>query len=320
MDSSQYPAEGKRAAVVSPTWHSGTGCVRFRAYYYLWGGDVGRLNLYLRFYDKVDFQVWTVRGSAGPEWIPLRLAFRIDSAPVQVSGRSFASISHIYPRVTDSRRYSQMVFEAILGSTGRSDLAIDDLVLEDCADGLDGDAVPIEVPPPPLPVSAPDSAIFWCDFQEDACGQPDREKADFDWLRDRGPTASQATGPSVDHTYGTLEGVYLYAEASFPRREGDRARFLTPLLPGSGPKCLIFYYHMFGAEMGSLRVALVEEAREKAVWTREGNGGDLWRSARVDFRAESCQFRILFEGRRGAGPAGDLALDDVAVVDGSCGE
>lgn len=97
--------------------------------------------------------------------------------------------------------------------------------------------------------------------------------------------------------------------------------------------------------MGSLRVALVEEAREKAVWTREGNGGDLWRSARVDFRAESCQFRvtiffflsdkrlvfsetetprplwqILFEGRRGAGPAGDLALDDVAVVDGSCGE
>lgn len=87
-------------------------------------------------------------------------------------------------------------------------------------------------------------------------------------------------------------GVYLYAEASFPRREGDRARFLTPLLPGSGPKCLIFYYHMFGAEMGSLRVALVEEAREKAVWTREGNGGDLWRSARVDFRAESCQFRV----------------------------
>lgn len=162
MDSSQYPAEGKRAAVVSPTWHSGTGCVRFRAYYYLWGGDVGRLNLYLRFYDKVDFQVWTVRGSAGPEWIPLRLAFRIDSAPVQVSGRSFASISHIYPRVTDSRRYSQMVFEAILGSTGRSDLAIDDLVLEDCADGLDGDAVPIEVPPPPLPVSG--KSGFFCPF------------------------------------------------------------------------------------------------------------------------------------------------------------
>ena len=46
-----------------------------------------------------------------------------------------------------------------------------------------------------------------CDFENDACGWTNsRGDDDFDWLRGRGATGSQFTGPTVDNTLGTAQG------------------------------------------------------------------------------------------------------------------
>lgn len=42
---------------------------------------------------------------------------------------------------------------------------------------------------------------FDCDFENDLCNwTQDKQTDDFEWLRASGPTSSDGTGPTVDHT------------------------------------------------------------------------------------------------------------------------
>jgi hypothetical protein len=46
----------------------------------------------------------------------------------------------------------------------------------------------------------------------------------------------------------------MYIETSAPRRPNDRARLVSPSYPPTASSCLKFYYNMYGASIGSLRV------------------------------------------------------------------
>ena len=51
---------------------------------------------------------------------------------------------------------------------------------------------------------SPDFASVTCDFEEEhICGY-ESDKADFNWVRNRGSTFSSNTGPSVDVIYFTF--------------------------------------------------------------------------------------------------------------------
>ncbi|XP_067136226.1 meprin A subunit beta-like [Centruroides vittatus] len=296
VDSSEFPTEGKRARIATPTFHPSGQMVCLTAYYYMWGPDMGQLSVYARFYNRFDVQIWSVGGNQGPEWILLKLAFPSEGLPIQI------------------------VFEAILGWTASSDIALDDVVFEDCPEEFEHERIEIETPLPPPPTIVPEFAVFWCNFEDYLCGENDEINGDFYWQRDYGDTPSYATGPSVDRTFGTEEGIYLYIETSFPRVEGERARFMLPTVENTGSMCLTFYYHMYGVDVTTLKVLAIVEEQEHFLWRKEGNLGDLWRSARVELLLEGSSFRIIFEGKRGAGPRGDVAIDDVAVLNHSCTE
>ena len=47
---------------------------------------------------------------------------------------------------------------------------------------------------------------------------------------------------------------YIYMEASW-RTTGNKAIIASPTIPVYTPSCLEFYYHMYGAGMGTLKVA-----------------------------------------------------------------
>ena len=70
----------------------------------------------------------------------------------------------------------------------------------------------------------------------------------------------------------------MYTETSSPRRWGDNARLISPKLLCRGNMCLQFYYHMYGASMGKLNVAV----NGRAVFSASGDKGNLWRKASVD--------------------------------------
>ena len=67
----------------------------------------------------------------------------------------------------------------------------------------------------------------------------------------------------------------MFIETSSPQQEGDNAKFEL-FLPGNGELgCLSFYYHMYGAEMGTLNVF----SGNLNVFTESGNQGSIWRKA-----------------------------------------
>lgn len=68
-------------------------------------------------------------------------------------------------------------------------------------------------------------------------------------------------------------------ESSPPRQEGDRARLASPVFDPSPQECqLRFYYHMYGAEIGSLAVYTRTQINGPLTlkWTRIGNFGDFY--------------------------------------------
>ena len=71
----------------------------------------------------------------------------------------------------------------------------------------------------------------------------------------------------------------MHIEASYPRVPGDRAVMESPAYPATiGGKCVEFYYHMYGADMGTLRMFLRKGGRidRTPVWTLSGNQGNAW--------------------------------------------
>ncbi|XP_044181061.1 MAM and LDL-receptor class A domain-containing protein 1-like isoform X3 [Acropora millepora] len=149
-----------------------------------------------------------------------------------------------------------------------------------------------------------------CNFDFGLCPGWSQSTADvFNWTRGTGKTWSTDTGPSSEHT--SESGYYMYIEASPPRREGDNAKLVLSL-PGNGKMgCLSFYYHMYGENMGTLNVFI----GNKKVFSESGDHGNTWIKAD---RTIVLGNNVIFEGIRGSGFQGDLAIDDVLVTNGSC--
>ena len=107
-------------------------------------------------------------------------------------------------------------------------------------------------------------------------------------------------------------GSYFYAEAT----GGSLGDLFTLAYDGSvcsaigqGVSTVAFHYHMYGADMGELRLT---NAAGEAVWSLSGDQGNVWQIVSVEYF--SAEF--AFEYTRGAGYSGDAAIAQVAV---SCG-
>ena len=53
-------------------------------------------------------------------------------------------------------------------------------------------------------------------------------------------------------------------------------RLVTHQLGVTGPICVDFFYHMYGADMGSLRLSVLLGPEDVVVWSRSGDQGDKW--------------------------------------------
>ena len=87
----------------------------------------------------------------------------------------------------------------------------------------------------------------------------------------------------------------MYIETSSPRVQGDNAKLKSPPLKFSGTLCLSFYYHMYGSDIGSLKVSF----NGKDVFSRSGNKGNTWLKASVSISsiAGSHQVRDISLGK-----------------------
>ncbi|XP_066297911.1 uncharacterized protein [Branchiostoma lanceolatum] len=157
-----------------------------------------------------------------------------------------------------------------------------------------------------------------CDFEADLCQYTQDATDDFDWRRDSGGTPTGSTGPTADHTSGNSSGHYMYIEASNPRQQGDVARLISPSYHAyHHGQCLTFWTHMYGVNIGTLTVSVKAESTTTAIWTRSGNQGNQWFSVTVSIPTTGS-YQVIFEGVRGGNVHGDIAIDDVSILQGAC--
>ena len=80
----------------------------------------------------------------------------------------------------------------------------------------------------------------------------------------------------------------MYTESSAPRKAGDTARLIGPSQKATTGKCLKFYYHMYGSNMGRLNIYMKRHNRlYSSIWSANGNQGNLWRPGQVTLNSNS---------------------------------
>ncbi len=139
----------------------------------------------------------------------------------------------------------------------------------------------------------------------------------FTWTVHEGPTPSLNTGP----TQAAVGRKYLYTEASLFNvpPEPPSTLLTSPCLAGNGG-FLSFFYHMYGATMGTLYVEGWDSA--SAAWTvldsiagpQQQASNDAWRNRHVSLQGLAEPFRVRFRAVRGSDYQSDIALDEISVV------
>jgi len=148
---------------------------------------------------------------------------------------------------------------------------------------------------------------------------------DGDWTRTSGGTSSSSTGPS-----GAQDGsFYLYTEASSGANPGNpnQSAYLQQNFDFSSLSSpeLTFYYHMYGAAMGTLSVDVNDGSGYVSEWSRSGQQhtghSDAWTQATVDLSGYGGDnsVTVRFRGITGTSFTSDMAIDNVEVTDAGGG-
>jgi MAM domain, meprin/A5/mu len=77
----------------------------------------------------------------------------------------------------------------------------------------------------------------------------------------------------LDHTLSSPTGHFLYIDTN-GRATGDDAQLVSPSFKGSQPRCMHFWYHLYGAGQGILQIQQKPDlGRGKTLWTKTNDQG-----------------------------------------------
>ncbi|CAH1231916.1 MALRD1 [Branchiostoma lanceolatum] len=260
-------------------------CLRF--YFHMFGTSIGTLNVYIRKQGILGTPVWTLTGNQGNVWT---------FAHAQLDGRNSFNV----------------IFEAVRGNSFRGDIALDDVTVSDECAPIATTVLPTTTP---YHLSSPS-----CTFElSSICGYRQDIHDSAEWTWHQGQTGTSNTGPGFDHTLGTAQGHYMYFEAS-SIDPGVTARLLSPTLPiiplssSQTSYCLKFWYHMYGLHIGTLIVKRIESGgSEVSLWSLSDEQGNFWQQGQLPFDG-TTEYAVVFEAVRGSSYRGDIAIDDVDVI------
>ncbi|KAF8778576.1 MAM and LDL-receptor class A domain-containing [Argiope bruennichi] len=225
----------------------------------------------------------------------------------QMSGENVIALRLVGQRTIDAPYTHEILFEAVLERGDKGFIALDDIVVKEGAC--------------PNPGS--------CDFESDLCTWQNAETGvDIEWVRNSGPTPTENTGPDVDHTLGTELGSYIYLQAENPAGKHNLVGILqSEYFSLSTERCLSFWAHMSGKEMGSLQINMTyyDEDQVKTLndktWRIEGDKGSKWFNRQININIDGLEiqeeYQILFIGTT-KGALSDIALDDIEVTNKKC--
>ncbi|XP_062900283.1 MAM and LDL-receptor class A domain-containing protein 1 isoform X2 [Mobula hypostoma] len=329
---------GNTATLLSPILdatsnHANKTCI-FRFHFHMFGKQIFKLAVYKRTHRNTNGdQLWVKYGQHGDRWLK-EILFINSSEPFQVLVKgtvgdnlggdigiddiSFMNcelysgdLPAIIPTTTRPPRPSTVppnnctVNEFVCITNGQC-VAISKKCdfREDCSDKTD------------------ELFCVWkfCNFSNGvSCGwkqqvEPTPAKNVFQWFSGQGSDihpGEEGDRPSMDHTMGTEQGWYLYADSS-NGKFGHSADIFTPEISLTGPKCkLVFWYHMSGATIGSLQVFIKFGNITQLLWSQSGSQGNHWRRGEI-FLGVQSHFQVFIRAKRGVSYMGDIAVDDIS--------
>ncbi|XP_061208193.1 MAM and LDL-receptor class A domain-containing protein 1 [Neopsephotus bourkii] len=273
------------------------------------GPTIGSLEVLCKTSNRTS-KLWTQSGSQGPQWNRAEVFLGIRSN-FQIAFRANHGVSYMGDVAVDDITFEDCSPLLIPGRLCTSEeftcankycIPKDNLCdfVNDCADNSD------ESP------TICSTSIGNCNFEFDLCGWKQDESDDFDWNLRTSSTTKMGTEPATDHTLQEPSGHYIFIKSSFFQLSGQKARISSPVLSRRNKNCkILFYYHMYGAHIGSLIVYQRTVAKhEKILLNLTGNQGNFWQSKTLILAGDE-DFQVVFEGIAGTGPKDGIALDDI---------
>ncbi|XP_078056417.1 MAM and LDL-receptor class A domain-containing protein 1 [Mustelus asterias] len=299
---------GSSADIITPVISlSGPKC-KLGFWYHMSGVTIGSLQVFCKFGNSTQL-LWSQSGNQGNHWR---------------RGEVFIGV----------QSHFQIFLRAKRGVSYMGDITVDDISFENCASLLipDRQCSPEEyscankycIPKDQLCDFNNDCAdhsdehpvicstiLGHCDFEFDLCSWRQWRNDNFDWTLKLGSTPTWRTNPATDHTLRNPAGHYIYIESPFPHLPGHIARISGPSISKRSKDCkIIFYYHMAGDIVGSLKVYQVTLSRyHTLLFNLTGDQGHYWQRANITLSADE-DFEVMVEGWVGKGSGGVIALDD----------
>ncbi|XP_058864451.1 MAM and LDL-receptor class A domain-containing protein 1-like [Acipenser ruthenus] len=311
-----FPREsGQTAVLISPVF-KGPKCLSF--WYSLIGDGVEAVTVYVAYVSSPDswHKLWSASGAMPRKW-------------------SFQQLDLF---VGPDEEF-QILLEGTISNNYCGDAAIDDLLVSEnrCMSfkrlhkhrRRELPATPAPEGSPSVstaPVLPPPEVLetLFCDFEKGLCGWSQCTSDDFDWElhQERLPPLLSATQPDSQGKCRNFEGQYLYMEAAFPWESGQTAVLISPVF--KGPKCLSFWYSLFGDGVGSLSVYMQYVSTAGTwhkLWSVGGNKSRKWHLADLELFVDPNEmFQMILEGTIGNNPCGGVAVDDLFVTGHHCGK
>ena len=271
---------GASARVHMPNLPEGKHCLTF--YYHMHGPDVGRLRVFYTPIERVD--------SLNGFFLPYDEITVWDRSGNQGNWwkKAMVPLDLSYPQ--------GMIFEAFRGNGDGGDIAIDDVVV--------------------LKGECPSDRGLSCSFEHgDFCAwQVDNSQARKFEISQGKTKNAPMSGPEGDHT-GLYAGGRYAMISSENAISGEKARISSPVIP-AGPVCVSFAYSIRGRSTGSLAVY----QDDKVVQRIRGSQTEFfWRTVNIDISSETPR-QIHIEAILSSSSLSDMAIDDIRVTDGFCGE
>ncbi|XP_051533001.1 apical endosomal glycoprotein [Myxocyprinus asiaticus] len=146
-----------------------------------------------------------------------------------------------------------------------------------------------------------------CNFEVNLCGWYQDQTDNYDWRLHSG----------MDHTIH--DGRSLVVNMWDPLLRGLSGRLLSVRQESTNTEhCLTFFYKLYGPDTGALAVKLLfADGTEEVLWMSSGAHGNIWHEGHCPVPPQLTAFQLVIESIR-SGFDGQLALDDVAFVSGSC--
>ncbi|XP_050414838.1 MAM and LDL-receptor class A domain-containing protein 1-like isoform X1 [Patella vulgata] len=159
-----------------------------------------------------------------------------------------------------------------------------------------------------------------CDFESDFCGWTNEASAI--WERLNTATETTSTGPDRGHTTNTTNyfaylNVRDYKDVNKIVIPNTTAVLVSESLSINSDICFRFYYHMYGAAINRLSMGILNDSKKQQMFIKTGDQNNSWHCGSFDVQT-TVNTKIYIEAVTGENIFGDIAIDDLEIIQGKC--